>query len=208
MMGPDMNPIPGVSNDEPSLPQPTGRYERVTQLRFCCVPASLQMVLHRRGLPEFSQEEIGWELGLVVPPDVANQFSRVRVGERGPAGYGTRCDLPEFSVQAFFERNGLPLILHHLAPAEIASLQETLSALLENDCDVLACFDYGVLYGVAELKGCGHVSVINCTHSGMVELVETRPSEPPLRTVEAASLMEAMAIHGAAKLAGLWVIRA
>ena len=39
---------------------PPMRYEPITEKPSCCVPAVLQMVLKRRGLPCMTQDEIGW----------------------------------------------------------------------------------------------------------------------------------------------------
>ncbi len=45
-------------------------YEPITEKEYCCVPAVLQMIQARKGLSYDSQDEIGYQLGLMVPPDL------------------------------------------------------------------------------------------------------------------------------------------
>jgi len=56
------------------------KYNLKTEKEYCCVPAVLQMVQERRGLESSSQEEIGYQLGLIVPKEKAHLFSKVRTG--------------------------------------------------------------------------------------------------------------------------------
>ncbi|MBA7694262.1 hypothetical protein ES703_102869 [subsurface metagenome] len=52
----------------------TPPYKRKVELPFCCVPAVLQMVFERRGINVPEQEDIGYELSLIVPEEITPQF--------------------------------------------------------------------------------------------------------------------------------------
>ena len=66
------------------------KYVPITEQPYCCVPACIQMILLRRGIPLKSQEEIGYNLGLIVPQRYKNLFGKVRTGKRPKDGWGTQ----------------------------------------------------------------------------------------------------------------------
>ena len=76
-------------------------YTPVTEKPYCCIPAALQMILKRRGLQYQSQEEIGYQLGLIVPSELKHQFTQVRTGPEPNAGYGTQTSKKEFSIPLY-----------------------------------------------------------------------------------------------------------
>lgn len=182
------------------------RYTRIVQLPYCCVPAALHAILIRRGLEPLSQETIGWDLGLVVPDSIAQHFSSVRTGTPGPAGYGTRIDLPEFSVPAFLTRHNLPLEFQYLSPNQTGSVEATLIDNIRCDNDIIACFDVGELYNRPDICGIGHVSVVDSINNGIISLVESARHKEPLQRVRAEDLTRAIQIHGESKMGGLWII--
>src|SRR4051794_40060347 len=86
------------------------RYVPFVQQPYCCVPASLHMVMYRRSMPLVAQEELGYHLGLVVPPNDGHWYWNPRISaKRPPAGYGTQIQRAEYSPDAAFERLGVPL---------------------------------------------------------------------------------------------------
>ena len=65
-------------------------YQPISQKPYCCVPASLSMILNRRGIRHENQEKIGYDLGLIVSSEKSHLFTKVRTGKKPLAGYGTQ----------------------------------------------------------------------------------------------------------------------
>jgi hypothetical protein len=175
------------------------RYRPIRQLPFCCVPATLSMILERRGLPVPSQTELAARLGLVVPPEYESQFPGLSSRTAPAAGWGTRIDLPEYSLDACFAALGLPLrySYHPTLDKPLLWLQQQIAA----DQDVIACFDYGTLYGG---EGRGHVSAVESIVGSSIKLVETRTAG--FTEVTGVRLLEAAKLHGPGNLGGFWLI--
>jgi hypothetical protein len=93
------------------------RYDPITEKPYCCVPAVLQMIQARRSLRSTSQEEIGWELGLIVPPEIKSKFTKVRTGSKPRTGYRTQTSKPEFSIEKYFDHKHLPLSIARILPS-------------------------------------------------------------------------------------------
>ncbi len=98
---------------------PRKPYIPLTQQPFCCVSTCIQMILLRRGLPLYSQEEIGYELGLVVPKEYANLFQKVRTGKKPSAGWGTQINKPNYSLNNFFLKYKIPLKKEYFPPSAL-----------------------------------------------------------------------------------------
>lgn len=58
------------------------------------------MIMYRHGIPLISAEELGYHMGLVVPPEEERLFNHVRVAKEPPteAGFGTQIHLPEYAI--------------------------------------------------------------------------------------------------------------
>lgn len=183
------------------------RYVPLTQQAYCCVPTSIQMVMDKNGIPLVPAEEIGYHLGLVVHPNDAKLFYKVRTSETPPpAGYGTRIYDPQFEPNVAFEKLSIPLT-HSLQPiSEFDSPSDLLGKFEEvekDNGDVLLCFNHGVL--VADpAKNYGHVVVFDRVIDGQIRIVDPSPNHPKWRSVEVERLYEAMQKHGVQKSAGLW----
>jgi hypothetical protein len=67
------------------------------------------MILLRRKLPMFAQEDIGYELGLIVPKRYKKLLPKARTGKRPHAGYGTQVGKEKYSINKFFKKHGIPL---------------------------------------------------------------------------------------------------
>lgn len=163
------------------------------------------MILTRRGLPCKSQEEIGWELGLLVPPEVKSAFTRVRTGPQPQAGYGTRISKPEYSIENFFNRNHLPLCIKQVSPSSSEELTATLQDALGRDFDVVLCFNSQRLFGDGDIE---HVALIETFNSatGRVTMVDPAIGAPKHRTASSDKIFETIQAHDASKLGGLWLI--
>ena len=77
-------------------------YKLIKQKPYCCVPACISMILDRRKIKRGSQEEIGYELGLVVPKEKTHLFTKTRTGKKPVAGYGTQINKEKYSINNYF----------------------------------------------------------------------------------------------------------
>jgi hypothetical protein len=181
------------------------RYEPITEKPYCCVPAVIQMILARRGLACRSQEEIGWELGLLVPPEIKSAFTRVRTGPKPPAGYGTQTSKPEFSIENYFLRNLFPLSITRVSPSSLNELTATLEAELDRDNDVVLCFNSRRLFGDGGLE---HAALIEAFDKarGRATVVDPAIGAPKRRFAAADSIFETIRAHAVSAIGGLWII--
>lgn len=178
-------------------------YDLIVQEPWCCIPACVQMMLLRRGLPSGSQEDIGNELGLVVPPDYADCFDNVRSEPEPPAGhtgYGTRIDEPEYNLESYFARNDLPLACEFHPPSDIGNISRFLQGHLQAGDDILVCFRYRHLYGVEEAGDNGHGSLIQQLKGDSLVLADPHGCYPK---VSLDRFFEAVQVH---KAGGFWVV--
>jgi len=177
-------------------------YRRRVELPYCCVPAVLQMVFERRRMRVPEQEDIGYELGLVVPEEIAHRFLRVRTGPQPPSGWGTQVGLEEFSIQRYFDRHRLSLRIVRYLATEIVDLGTFLADHLERGDNIVACFDRKHLLGRGDTE---HVALVQALHRGSVVLVDPAEDSLDLYRVELARLAEALCARTTGQL-GLWVI--
>ncbi|HLD05329.1 MAG TPA: hypothetical protein VJG90_06435 [Candidatus Nanoarchaeia archaeon] len=76
------------------------------------ISIKINVIGYRRGYKPESQEEIGWELGLVVPEEDERFFQKVRVGKKPKAGYGTQASFNKnvkYSLNRYFEKKKISL---------------------------------------------------------------------------------------------------
>jgi hypothetical protein len=185
------------------------RYVPLTQQDYCCVPTCLQMVMYKSGIPLLPAEEIGYHLGLIVPPAENHLFFNVRTStEKPPAGYGTRIYLPEFEPNEAFKNLQLPLRLTVKPITQFSSADDLLQTLREveaQDGNALLCYNHGALVDDPS-RDWGHVVVFDRIIDGDVRIVDPSPSHPKWRTVKPGKLFEAMKEHGEERSAGIWLI--
>ncbi len=179
------------------------RYIPLTQQPFCCVPACLQMILLRRCLPLFAQEKIGYELGLTVPRSYNKILPGARSGPKPPGGWGTRLHKKEYSLNSFFHKYQLPLKYCYFPASKIDDAKEWAERQIKRDNDVIACFDYGELYG-GETQG--HISLLDSVSDSRAILIDPEYEKPKFRKVTFKRLLRSMEYHGEDKLGGFWLI--
>lgn len=184
----------------------TPPYFPVTEKPYCCVPAVLQMILKRRGLKYQSQEKIGYQLGLVVPPEYKDHFTRVRSGPEPKAGYGTQTSEEQFSIPNYFRKNNLPLKLTKRQPAHYQELKRNLKNSLSRGDDVIICYNRQLLFGDGDME---HVSLIQgFDHkSDRVLIVDPAIGMPAYQTVSLGKLFDVLISNRANEQKGLWIIR-
>lgn len=181
------------------------RYDLITEKPYCCVPAILQMIQARRGLRSTSQDEIGWELGLIVPPEIKSEFTKVRTGPKPQAGYGTQISNPQFSIENYFVRNHLPLAITKISASSIVELHSIIGAALDQDDDIVLCLNSLHLFGDGDLE---HVVLIEeCDRvSGQLTVVDPAIGAPMRRITTVDSIFETIQEHSISALGGLWII--
>lgn len=84
-------------------PIANSRYIPLTQQPYCCVPACFQMIMYRHGIPLVPQEELAYELGLIVPEKDTYLFGKVRSGEKPSSGWGTQIQKDEYDPNKVFK---------------------------------------------------------------------------------------------------------
>jgi len=166
------------------------RYIPLTQQSFCCMPACIQMVLLRRKLQMLPQEEIGHDLGLIVPKKYKKILPTARTGKMPPSGYGTQEN--KHSLNKFFKKHKIPLRKESFQPSEIKNTEKWIEENIKKDNDILVCFKGGLLYGG---KGRGHLSVVDSISGDEVTLIDPSRLVPKYRKVKLKRLIMAMEKH-------------
>jgi hypothetical protein len=187
------------------------RYIPFTQQSYCCVPTSIQMIMYRNNLPLVPAEELGYHLGLTVPPEDAHLFHNVRVSNTPPttSGYGTQISLPEYEPNKAFRKLAIPLSFSKRLASQIADENELLKLLQEieeSNADALLCFNHGVIRGNYEPNS-GHVVVFDRLVEGKFQVVDAGPGNPKWRLVEPHFLFDAIRQHGDENSGGIWYFR-
>ncbi|MCP3921473.1 MAG: hypothetical protein GY714_02695 [Desulfobacterales bacterium] len=180
-------------------------YQTITEKEFCCVPAVLQMIQGRRGLSYHTQDQIGYELGLIVPQGLEHLFDKVRTGNEPSAGYGTQTSREEFSIQKYFVRNNLPLRLTKLRPTSLHELSEQILTSLKEDADVIICYNSQILFGDGDIE---HVSLIQQfdTLNRKILVVDPAIGVPKLRNAQLDRLLGAVTNDAVSDNSGLWIV--
>jgi hypothetical protein len=165
------------------------------------------MIQARRGLPSTSQDEIGWELGLIVPTEMKSKFIKVRTGQKPRAGYGTQTSKPQFSIENYFARNHLPLSIKRILPASLPQLSANICSALNQDDDIVLCLNSLHLFGNGDFD---HVFLIEEYNStiGLVTVVDPAIGAPRYRTTTVDSIFMTIQNHNISARGGLWIISA
>ena len=168
------------------------------------------MVMYRNNMPLHSAEEIGYHLGLVLPPERSNLFCNVRTTlERPSAGYGIQMHLPEFEPNAAFARMRIPL---HFSVEPIKGfssandLLERLKVIESENLDALVAFNYEALLDDASLNGAHHACVFDRIIDGRVRLIDPSFYAPKWRIFDVEQLFFAMQKHVSSDHGGIWLL--
>lgn len=178
-----------------------GRYLPFVQQPYCCVPTCVQMVLYKNGLKLLSQEEIGKELGLVVPPEAAKSFYNVETSERPPveSGFGTRIQNAEFSLEKLIKEQNWPFHFEPLLSSKFQTAKDLIERLQKDeakDNDVLVCFQND--------SGYGHVCVFDRVLGEEIRLMNPSPEAPKWHIMNAEELFDRIQKHGDENFGGIW----
>lgn len=187
------------------------RYMPFTQQTQCCAPTCIQMVMYKNRIPLVPAEELGYYLGLVVPPSEAHLFYNVRTSEvKPPAGYGTRIYMEEFSPNNAFKKLNIPLTLTVNAINSFVSVENVLSFLAKvekDNSDILFCFNHGALVDDSK-RDWGHLVLFDRIIDGKLRIIDPSPLYPKWRLIMPEKMFYAMKKHGEKiTAAGLWELR-
>ncbi len=180
----------------------TPKYKKIKQIPYCCVPACISMILGRYKIKHGSQEDIGYELGLIVPRNKNKLFKRVRVGKMPLAGYGTQVGKKEYSVNNFFGNNNIGLKETYYAPKDIKNIKLFIKNNIEKQNDIMVCFNNKALFGLGDF---GHVCLIQEIKDDTIILVNPE-NDKAEDHVKISKLIKAMLNHGKKRRGGLWII--
>lgn len=188
-------------------------YKPEAQRPACCVPACLRMVFKRHNIiaPNLSQEDIGNQLGLIVPLALRKHFKHVTVCKTTPpSGYGTRINQPEYSLEKAFQKWALPLsITFRLADTlhDKRQLQEIIESLNKDPAvDIVLCVQSGALEGNPDPVN-GHVVLLSGADKKGVYYID--PATPQkIDHTSYKNLFDAIRLRGRKNQGGLWIIGA
>lgn len=184
------------------------RYVPFTQQGYCCVPTSIAMIMYRNNIPLIPTEELGYHLGLTIPPEEEKLFYDARVSDIPPsfAGYGTQISLKEYEPNKVFRKLHIPLKFSLILADDIGSSEELVLVLREIedlDQDALLCFNHGVIGGEFTPNS-GHVVVFDKIIDGCIRLIDASPKQPKWRLVKPELMFEAIKQHGNQLPGGVW----
>lgn len=179
------------------------RYVPFVQQPYCCGPACIQMVLYKNHLPLLSQEQIGAELGLIVPTELKNAFYNVDARDKPVvgSGFGTRIQDPDFSLAKLIEKQAWPFrFTTELASSFINEevFIHRLKELVLDDSDALICFQND--------QGTGHVCVLDTIDDQTVTLMDPSQNYPKWRAISYPELFKRVQAHGDDNFGGIWIL--
>lgn len=186
------------------------RYIPFTQQNYCCAPTCIQMIMYKNGMPLLPAEEIGYYMGLTLPPEAKSLFYNPRISSSPPtsAGYGTQISTKGFSLNEAFSKLKLPLS----AELELADsiddsdyLLERLKYIENNDEDALLCLNSSVLKGEYKANS-GHLVVFDRIVNGEIRIIDPSPKQPKWRLISANLLFDAIKKHSNKNPGGIWRI--
>jgi hypothetical protein len=183
------------------------RYIPITQQPYCCVAACIQMVLYRKNIPLVPQELIVYHLGLAVPEKDEHLFEKTHVREKGRKGWGVQLSWEKYSLDACFQALSIPLRARFYMSSDIpsiADLQETLTALAAEGCDVFLCFAYEELWGVA--GEASHVCVFDKIIGDTVWMIDPEQEVLKFRKTTVSKLYAALRKNGTDAFHGLFLL--
>jgi len=156
------------------------KYILKIEKKYCCVPAVLQMIQRRRSFKYASQDEIGFQLGLIVPQEKAHLFTKVRTGLKPQAGWGTQTNKNQFSINKYFKRNKLPLKLIKYNPKKIKNIYNFIINNLQDNNDIIICYNSQLLFNSGDIQ---HVSLIQEIKNDKLIIIDPAQNVPKGRKV-------------------------
>lgn len=183
----------------------TPKYNPITEKPYCCVPAVLQMIQDRRGLEFASQDEISYQLGLIVPEKKAHLFNKVRTGRKPKAGWGTQTSKKKYSINDYFTKNNLPLKQTIYRIQEIKNVSEFIVQNLLKHNDIIICYNSQLLFGDGDTEHVSLIQEIN-TETGELTIIDPAIGVPKKRKTKSSKLSQVLKSNKVNKSGGFWII--
>jgi len=179
------------------IPKDT-RYVPLIQQKSCCMPASINMVLYKLGLPLIPQELLGHHLGLIVAKEDKHLFWRASTGKKPKSGHGTRIFLKQYNPNIAFKKLGILLRMMIYPVTEFESDRELISFVsskIKDDKNILVRLSSGILNNNG--KNSGHVCVVDKIYpkENKIRIIDPSPSQPKWREIKISKLKKAMELH-------------
>ncbi len=178
------------------------KYKKIVQKKYCCVGACLEMVLNRHHIKNSGQEDIAYQLGLIVPYEDKDDYKKVRSGKMPIAGYGTQIQEEQYSINNFFKKNKISLVEKYYYLTDYEEAKEFLYKY--NDYDILIIFHCGTLYDNPNADW-GHMILFERIENDEVTILENGPKRD-IEKVTLEKLLDSIKIHGKEKGAGFYLI--
>ena len=163
------------------------------------------MILRRRRIKPPSQEDIAYDLGVVLPPEHKHLLPRSHNAPKAKAGYGTRIHLKQYSLTSFFKKRKFNLKEKHFSAKGFKNAKifgDFLRKNIAKGNDQLVCFNQGRLKG--KKKSWGHCTVISRVGEKAVFMYDPDPRKSTMeRRVPLQKLFDATKNH---YKGGVWVI--
>ena len=188
------------------------RYIPFTQQKCDCVPTSISMIMYRNNIPLIPTEELGYYLGLTIPPKDEKLYYKPRVSETPPSDsgiYGTQIQNPNYDLNKVFTELGIPLKFDPVLASKMKSEQDLfdiLSYVEKNDTDAIICFNYSVAHELPYRDG-GHAVVFDKIIDGKIRIVDPWYENPKWQLLEPELLYKAIRKHGDKHFGGIWQFR-
>lgn len=134
-------------------------YPFETSMPYMCVPACLNMIFARRALKKYPQEELGYKLGLTIPPSMLENYPKAKTSTLEKE-FGVHPQNADSSINLLFKDYGIPLDFHFMSINEVPSsaVESFLIENLNKDNDIIIGYDYLTAFGEG-----GHFN-----HTGLV----------------------------------------
>jgi hypothetical protein len=181
----------------------TPKYNIKPEKEYCCVPAVLQMIQERMGLKFISQDEIGCQLGLIVPKEKAHLFSKVRTGRKPKTGWGTQTSKKQYSVNNYFITNNIPLKLTLYNIEAIDNVSDFIIQNIMNGNDIIIRYNSQLLWGNGNTD---HVSLIQEIENDELTIIDPAIGVPKNRTIRLSRLIRVLKSDEASSQCSFWIV--
>lgn len=180
------------------------RYIPFIQQKYCCLPACLQMIIYKNWFPLLSQEEIWWNLWLIVSEDDAWLFGNVRTWTEPHSWRWTQVYKIPYSVNWFFRKNKMRLMEKNFFLTKVWESRKFIQDSIDLDNDIIVCFNYAKLYW--EWNDWWHLSVIESMEWDEITLIDPSYNTPKFRKVALKDLLKAVSYHWKENVWWFWLI--
>ncbi len=186
------------------------RYVPLTQQAYCCVPTCIQIIMLRHCIPLQSAEIMASLMKVVVSEDKKDLFWNLPyLKQRPKSGFWTSVSENK-TINKMFAKLDIPLHAQinfiDNFPSE-QSLFDYLQEAVEQDDDIILCYDFGYLFDTG--KHSWHASVLDRVdeENKKVRFIDPESTSPKWQIVDIWKLYQSMKHHGSRYMAWCWDIK-